>query len=464
MNAMLLKYTRSLLAWLPYISQKYVAPLLSTKTWNPDEFERSFAIRWLTGFIARGEEWTELYTDEEGDLDGGAPATSSGSAIGRFQTEFLDDTSFARMTAFDRAAALLGACAGTSASGVLSRDFKFATSPVSSSDSSTLANEDLGSNSSPITITLRDESISTGDHTAVGLQTWGFRTPRFVFEHELPTKRNRSKVERAHSAAKVDSSNFTIVATDYHPAVLANLRANAQNNFPESNHNESLVDVRPLDWSLYLTGKPTTDLSRAPSTAPTPSIGTPINGSERNGASGKSSPLPRLATPGTQTNLISESVVSPPIQTPSFSVTSSASTPATSYSPQTPQTPRTVRSPPPNLARAVFSRLIARGLKFEMPGGPPGLDQTSELTKKPVELEPPNTEEDFLSQNLGPIPVHINFEPSIPSIDFDIPKSELGQLIETEEFSSARISNGLDDPERTGNWLGWNQLSCSVPG
>jgi hypothetical protein len=77
-----------------------------------------------------------------------------------------------------------------------------------------------------------------------------------------------------------------------------------------------------------------------------------------------------------------------------------------------------------------------------MPGGPPGLDQTSELTKKPVELEPPNTEEDFLSQNLGPIPVHINFEPSIPSIDFDIPKSELGQLIETEEFSSARISNG----------------------
>lgn len=45
--------------------------------------------------------------------------------------------------------------------------------------------------------------------------------------------------------------------------------------------------------------------------------------------------------------------------------TSALSTPAT---PRTPHTPRTVRSPPPNLARAVFSRLVARGEKFEMPG------------------------------------------------------------------------------------------------
>ncbi|CAE6390556.1 unnamed protein product [Rhizoctonia solani] len=445
-----------------------------------DDFERSFAIRWLTGFIARGEEWSELYTDGEGDLGSGAPTITSDPTIGRFQTEFLDDTSLARTTAFDRAAALLGACAGTSAAGAISREFKFATSPMPSAGHSALENEN-SDYSSPITISLRDESISTGDHTAVGLQTWGSacilaeRIARDPVAFGLPdsslgansvpnVKGTRvlelgagtgllslltgKLVERTCSATGINRSNFAIVATDYHPAVLANLRANVQSNFPSSNiDDDSFIDVRPLDWSLYLTGKPTTDLSRAPSTAPTPTIGTPVNRSERNGINDKSSPSPRSATsPNTQTTLASEPTISPPIQTPftpSFSVSSSASTPTTSYSPQTPQTPRTVRSPPPNLARAVFSRLIARGLKFEMPGGPPGLDQNSDLSKKP---DSPATE-DFPGQNLDPIPTYINLGPSVPSLNSDSPKTELDRSIETKEFFSASLPLGASRSE-----------------
>ncbi|KAG9082496.1 hypothetical protein FS749_006810 [Ceratobasidium sp. UAMH 11750] len=63
-----------------------------------------------------------------------------------------------------------------------------------------------------------------------------------------------------------------------------------------------------------------------------------------------------------------------PTSGPGFEqLTSTFPTPYTSLSPpspqtpQTPKTPQTSRSPPPNLARAVFSRLMARGVKFDMP-------------------------------------------------------------------------------------------------
>ncbi|KAH7322337.1 hypothetical protein B0J17DRAFT_582298 [Rhizoctonia solani] len=214
-----------------------------------DDFERSFAIRWLTGFIARGEEWTELYTAEEEPIDSGAPATTCDSSI----------------------AALLGACAGTSASGAISREFKFATSSVASANDSTHPDTDTN-----VTILLRDESISTGDHTAVGLQTWGsacilaeriardpiaFGLPDASAEQLYSPKGARilelgagtgllsllagKLVERAGPA---NNSKYTIVATDYHPAVLANLRANLQGNFTDTNNEDDpLVDVRSLD-------------------------------------------------------------------------------------------------------------------------------------------------------------------------------------------------------------------------
>ncbi|CAE6492554.1 unnamed protein product [Rhizoctonia solani] len=418
-----------------------------------DEFERSFAIRWLTGFIARGEEWSELFTDEE-DFRDGAPATNLDSSIGRFQTDFSDDTYLARTTAYDRAAALLGACAGTSASGVISRELKFATSLSSVTDGLACPEE--------ITVMLRDESISTGDHTAVGLQTWGsacILAERIACDpvaFGLPDSSNSSSgptgarilelgagtgllsllagklVERATGN---DPSNYEIIATDYHPAVLANLRANVDGNFPDSNaENSSLIDVQPLDWSLYLTGEPTTELSRAPSVAPTPVVGTPVSGSGQIGIE----PTTSVTSPSALGTLPSDLTVSPSVQTPSFSITSSVSTPTTSHSPQTPQTPKTARSPPPNLARAVFSRLIARGLKFEMPGGTPGMDQNAEQFKK---CDSQNLDDDLTAHNFGSVPITIIPDPFIPSSCSDVPTAESDKVIETMGSSPSRVSS-----------------------
>ncbi|EUC54711.1 methyltransferase domain protein, putative, partial [Rhizoctonia solani AG-3 Rhs1AP] len=441
-----------------------------TEPFQSDDFERSFAIRWLTGFIARGEEWTELYTDEE-DPGGGAPTATSDSSIGRFQTEFLDDTYVARTTAFDRAAALLGACAGTSASGAISRELKFATSSAPFTGGSTHL-DGPNPDSSTITILLQDESISAGDHTAVGLQTWGSacilaeriaRDPlAFGLPDTSPDSSSRSKgarvlelgagtgllsllagklVECAGAMTGNVDSKYTIVATDYHPAVLANLRANVQGNFPDSSaESDSLIDVQTLDWSLYLTGKPTTDLSRAPSTAPTPAVGTPVSVSGQNGTAIKTSVTP----PSAKAASISGLAMSSPIQTPSFSIASSVSTPTTSHSPQTPQTPRTIRSPPPNLARAVFSRLIAQGLKFEMPGGPPGIDQNFEPPKKSdFCLDSSNPQDDFSAHGFGTVPITINFDSSAASPDSDVPVIENVEVIEITKSSPTRVSSPL---------------------
>ncbi|KAF8606114.1 hypothetical protein BDV93DRAFT_437810, partial [Ceratobasidium sp. AG-I] len=200
-----------------------------------DTFEHSFAIRWLTGFIARGEEW---------------------------------DTYDTRSSALDRAAALLAACAGTSASGAISREFVF---PISST---------LSSPQSPITITIRDESLSVGDHTAVGLQTWG---SAYVLGERVAKDPIGFGV---HSNARVleigagtgllallcgklageegEGDGGMIVATDYHPAVLSNLSSNVSTNFPNSQDDSPPVRVLPLDWSICVNGKPTTTLSHKP--------------------------------------------------------------------------------------------------------------------------------------------------------------------------------------------------------
>ncbi|QRV96486.1 hypothetical protein RhiJN_24504 [Ceratobasidium sp. AG-Ba] len=310
-----------------------------------DAFERSFAIRWLTGFVARGAEWAESGPEDE-EPDSSTPQIAISDEP---SSQLLTlDTYSSRTLALDRATSLLAACAGTSAAGALSRTFEFPTSD----------------HSPPITITLRDESLSVGDHTAVGLQTWGSACvlaeriakdpPSFGFDSKASSRvleLGAGTGLLSLLAGKISVRDqeqggvgHTVIATDYHPAVMENLRTNAKNNFSD----ESSVEVHALDWSLYTTGKATTELSRAPSVAVTP-IGTPrIDDSSK------------IVEPTPISGL--ESLTST-LPTPSISFSASLSPP----SPQTPKTPQTSRSPPPNLARAVFSRLMARGVKFDMP-------------------------------------------------------------------------------------------------
>ncbi|KAG8735190.1 hypothetical protein FRC10_010886, partial [Ceratobasidium sp. 414] len=362
-----------------------------------DSFERSFTIRWLTGFVSRGSEWAESGPDtDEPEED---PLTTFPPTLDliSLQTPVID-TYYTRTSALNRATALLAACAGTSASGALSRTFTFPTSAPSP----------------PITITLRDESLSVGDHTAVGLQTWGSacvlaeRVAKDPSSFGFDTNVKSRVLELGAGTGllsllagkmsvlgqELGGPGHTIIATDYHPAVMSNLQTNVRSNFLD----ESSVAVHSLDWSLYTTGKATTNLSRAPSTAVTP-IGTPLT---------TYALLPRLLT-------VSSRLASTP--GPGFeTLTSTLPTPYTSFSsslsspspqtPQTPKTPQTSRSPPPNLARAVFSRLMARGVKFDMPveknakagepetekvdAGEPEGNICSELFEREVDFEPSN--------------------------------------------------------------------------
>ncbi|KAG9125238.1 hypothetical protein FRC07_008438 [Ceratobasidium sp. 392] len=313
-----------------------------------DSFERSFAIRWLTGFISRGSEWAESGPDTDDPEATFFTATTPTLDFIPLQTP-ESDTYFTRTSALNRATALLAACAGTSASGALSRTFTFPTST-----------------SVPINITLRDESLSTGDHTAVGLQTWGSacvlaeRVAKNPSSFGFDTNVESRVLELGAGtgllsllAGKISvlaqeqgGPGHAVIATDYHPAVMKNLRTNVGNNFAD----ESSVAVHILDWSLYTTGKATTGLSRAPSTAVTP-IGTPRVEDKTHIFAPIPGPTLEPLTSTLPTPYTSSSSLSPP-------------SPRT---PQTPKTPQSSRSPPLNLARAVFSRLIAKGVKFDMP-------------------------------------------------------------------------------------------------
>ncbi|KAG8703624.1 hypothetical protein FRC08_002734 [Ceratobasidium sp. 394] len=377
-----------------------------------DSFERSFAIRWLTGFVSRGSEWAESGpdTDEPGEDATLSPALDLIS----LHIPALD-TYYTRTSALNRATALLAACAGTSASGALSRTFTFLTSAPSP----------------PITITLRDESLSVGDHTAVGLQTWGSACvlaervakdpPSFGFDTKIESRvleLGAGTGLLSLLAGKISildqeqgGPGHTIIATDYHPAVMRNLQANVRSNFLD----ESSVAVHPLDWSLYTAGKPTTNLSRVPSTAATP-IGTPR-------AEDKTTSFAPTSGPGFE------------------QLTSTLPTPYTSLSPpspqtpQSPKTPQTSRSPPPNLARAVFSRLMARGVKFDMP------------VEKSIKTGEPETEKVDAGEPEGmifgePFEREVDFEPNnrSSSLEADVHEQPwVNSLVQLPPDASARI-------------------------
>ncbi|KAI0830833.1 putative methyltransferase-domain-containing protein, partial [Trametes gibbosa] len=187
-----------------------------------DTFEREFAIRWLTGFTARSDAWVYASDDEE-------------------ETE-------ARAALVDAAASLLSTFAGAEEEEAITRTFTFPT----------------GSTSGAVRVELNDAPLLSEDHTSVGLQSWGSsillaeRMCMHPAEFGLvtPAARPLRILELGAgtgllsiAAAKVLASSThrpTIVATDYHPSVLANLRSNVATNFPRPSG--SSVEVLALDW------------------------------------------------------------------------------------------------------------------------------------------------------------------------------------------------------------------------
>ncbi|KAJ6516398.1 putative methyltransferase-domain-containing protein [Mycena sanguinolenta] len=180
-----------------------------------DPLERTFAIKWLTELICRID---QLFPDANIDSDEACDglldeATAVLAQFSRQQNDAED---------FD-----------------VTRSFSFP------------------ANRKTVDIELNDAPLSTSDHTSVGLQSWG---SAIILAERLcadPTSFNLVDGQPLRvlelgagtgllsiAVAKL-FPDMTIVATDYHPAILTNLTANLRTNFAVP----ARVSAAELDWS-----------------------------------------------------------------------------------------------------------------------------------------------------------------------------------------------------------------------
>jgi predicted nicotinamide N-methyase len=191
-------------------------------------FERDFAVRWLTSLIARADEI----------------AFSSDEA----RSKVIDDAAFILSSFSDST--------DEGAEEALTRDFSFPT-PLASRD---------------IQVRLNDAPLSTTDHTDVGLQSWGASIiisglmcaspDRFYLDKlqpgstvvELGAGTGLVSLTLATLLPHIRVTQSKVVATDYHPAVLENLRSNIATNFPSQD--PAPVHTMLLDWSAPVLAPP----------------------------------------------------------------------------------------------------------------------------------------------------------------------------------------------------------------
>ncbi len=183
-----------------------------------DSFERAYAVRWLTALVSRA-----LLLEE--DID---------------EVEAV----------IEQASRLLAICAGPASAGTRSRTFVFTCPPAI----------DVSS----IKVQVTDLPLNNQDYSSVGAQTWGGACLLAEMITQSPqhfgltaSSRKAPRIMElgagtglvSLATAKLLSATgtpATIVATDFHPAVLKNLEKNIANNCPAPP-----VTISPhfLDWS-----------------------------------------------------------------------------------------------------------------------------------------------------------------------------------------------------------------------
>ncbi|KAF7331645.1 hypothetical protein MKEN_00044200 [Mycena kentingensis (nom. inval.)] len=183
-----------------------------------DPFERAFAVKWITGLIGRIDELPDAAEDEdarEGLLD------NASAILARFaHQEEVDEPDITRCFAF----------------------------PVPDGPA--------------LQIELNDAALSSSDHTSVGLQSWG---SAIIFGQRICAdpaafgladgplrilELGAGTGLLSIVAAKL-LPRATVVATDYHPAILDNLAANVHTNYLDDR-----ICVARLDWQYPSDGAP----------------------------------------------------------------------------------------------------------------------------------------------------------------------------------------------------------------
>ncbi|KAJ8108339.1 hypothetical protein ONZ43_g6453 [Nemania bipapillata] len=209
-----------------------------------DPYERAFAERWLTGFLGRAEDLTCFESDEsrQGAID---KASSVLASFFSQDEEDLEDTE-------------------------ITRDYHF----TLNLDSCEIERDGESMGSQTITVQLTDglAGRDNADHTDVGLQSWG---AAFVFTElmcatpaqlkftkgalgpapriiELGAGTGLVGIALGKILPRVGVSSPTIIATDFHPTVLANLEANITKNFSSTGQDKDAIFptvlAAPLNW------------------------------------------------------------------------------------------------------------------------------------------------------------------------------------------------------------------------
>ncbi|TFY68422.1 hypothetical protein EVJ58_g1029 [Rhodofomes roseus] len=199
----------------------------SLEALRSDTFERAYAIRWLTALVSQVYQLLE-FADE--DLHGGLSD--------------LEDL-------LQQASALLAICAGTASAGTITRTFRF-------------QNGDT-----PIEVQLTDVPLENQDYPTVGAQTWGSACllaemlvedpgvfglgspPTGVRVLELGAGTGLVSVALGKLLNAKGCCAGTVLATDFHPSVLANLENNLAANFPPPNLQSVSVSSHCLDWAKF---------------------------------------------------------------------------------------------------------------------------------------------------------------------------------------------------------------------
>lgn len=183
-----------------------------------DAYEKDIAVRWLTSLLSRASEIA--FESEE-----------------------------AREKAVDDAAFILASFSDATNNAEdedLTRDFSF---PTQSGEA--------------VQIQINDAPLTGADHTDVGLQSWGASIVFSQLMCESPTKFGLEKLPETASIIELGAGTglislalgkllpgivkqSSILATDYHPAVLENLQTNIATNFGDLG---SLVSTMLLDWA-----------------------------------------------------------------------------------------------------------------------------------------------------------------------------------------------------------------------
>lgn len=196
-----------------------------------DGYERAFAERWLTGFIARACELPGLSSEDGLDsaleqasfvLESFVAKTAEEEELDKDNGEFTRQFSFKLSLPDGEGQVSVGVCLNDGLAGTSSDDV-----------------DDVGLQSWGASIVFSDLICETPERFCLTRDAFG-TSPQIV---ELGAGTGLVSLVLGAALPHLGISQPKIVATDYHPSVLANLRANIETNAAAS------VQSSLLDWS-----------------------------------------------------------------------------------------------------------------------------------------------------------------------------------------------------------------------